>query len=653
VDTRSNAIPDSVTDRPAIRWIDGRGDLPAGRFGQKAHGLDVLRRLGLRTPTCCVLPLDVVASFDGGTRLPEAVWKDVVDAVHRIEHESGEEFGGTRRPLLLAVRSGAAQSMPGVLGSVLNVGMTPALRDHLAMDAARASWAVSSWEGLARSWRASCGEGTGPPTGVYQQLGQAILAVRDSWYSPTANAYRAHRGLAGGLGTAVILQRMVFGNLGDGSGSGVALSCDPRTGALGLTGEWTRQSQGERVVSGQAGLHELHSLVELDAQIVDELLEGVDSLRAHFNAEVEVEFVVEGARLFFVQVRSFDLTGLSVVAEPQLGSIGPGVISGLAVSSGKAAGIVAATASEAERLREAGARVVLFRRELTISDIPELFEIDALLTTRGGFTSHAALICRQIGIPCVTGCDGEVMQSLIDKPVIVDGDMGTVHVPGVSDESADAREPAAVVAVASSIVGHVGGRRSRRLSDAEFDVLHALRMKGRAPLEKVVDAAGLGSEDAQRAITSLTVTGLVVARHGRAAGLSATEDGLVVHVQELVRRCPETLSPMTLNRFYELNDRFKALGTRWQIDSSDASREAILNEFTEVRSAARAVIRELALALPWMTRYATRLDAAFERLFAGDHSALLAPLSESCHDIWMELHHDLRLALVVIEERAA
>ncbi len=444
----------------AVLTLDGTQPLRRELVGGKAYSLNQMRRLCLPVPPAFVLATSLCAAYHGnGGRLPAEVWEAVLDRLAKLEEETGRRFGGPGSPLLVSVRSGAAHSMPGMMDTVLNLGITPLLRDALAAESGDSRWAADTWERFRRSYGeiVLADPDAVPPDDPYDQLRAAIGAVFASWQNDRVRAYRARHRLGEGGGTAVTVQAMVFGNRGPRSGTGVLFSRDPATGEPRLFGEWLPRAQGDDVVSGTATPEPLSTLAERMPGIHSRLAEIARTVEADLRDLADIEFTIDSGRLYVLQSRAgkrsaaaavriaVDLaregvidpaTAVARVSREQAESLAatrgvdPGasaVAAGLGASPGIAAGVAISDMDRAMELASAGTPVVLVRPTTAPEDVPAMFDSVAVVTDLGGSTSHAALVCREIGLPCVVGCGSGTSAKLAGRTVTVDGNTGHVY----------------------------------------------------------------------------------------------------------------------------------------------------------------------------------------------------------------------------------
>ena len=423
--------------------------------------------------------------------LPEGLMDEVRERLARVEQIAGRTFGDPANPLLVSVRSGARQSMPGMMDTILNLGLNDATVEGLAAqsdnprfawdsyrrfvtmyanvamgldraqldaivaNAVRARGAADETALTADDWRVIVPElkqrvrdlrQKSFPEDPVEQLAGAIQAVFSSWNTPRARFYRRENGFPDDWGTACSVQAMVFGNMGDDCATGVAFTRDPKNGDKVFFGEFLVNAQGEDVVAGirtpqpinREGSHvdsDLPTLQDVMPAAYDELVTTYQNLEAHYRDMQDIEFTIEGGRLWILQTRTGKRTGaaavriavdmanegiitraeaLGRVGAEQLGqllhpTIDPDapknvIARGLPASPGAATGTVVFHADDAVRLTEEGESVILVREETSPEDIHGMAAAKGILTARGGQTSHAAVVARGMGVPCVAGC---------------------------------------------------------------------------------------------------------------------------------------------------------------------------------------------------------------------------------------------------------
>lgn len=445
---------------PTVVALDGTAPADRELLGGKAYSVNRMRSLGLPVPPAFAITTGVCGAFHaaGGT-LPDEIWAQVLTALAELEAQTGKRFGQGPFPLLVSVRSGAAQSMPGMMDTVLNLGLTEDLVDELGTATGDPAWAADTWQ----RFRAGYGEivlgdrTAAPPADPYDQLREAIGAVFRSWTNDRVRAYRTRHGLGEGGGTAVTVQAMVFGNRDAHSGTGVVFSRDPATGAAHLFGEWLAQAQGEDVVSGERTPETIDEFATHDATLFAQLHDVATTLEREHRDLVDIEFTVESGTLYMLQCRSgkrsaraavhiaVDLVNEAVidkdealarVSDDQIRTLledstvtagAQALATGVAAGPGSATGTVYTDTDAACAAAAAGESVVLVRPSTSPVDVPAMFESVAVVTEVGGTTSHAALVCREIGVPCVVGCGTGISDALAGQTVTVDGTTGTIY----------------------------------------------------------------------------------------------------------------------------------------------------------------------------------------------------------------------------------
>lgn len=453
-------------------------------LGGKGAGLVEMTRMGLPVPAAFVLSTRCCAEYVTGRQLTSALVRDVHARTVRLESQTGKVFGGGPVPLLLSVRSGAPVSMPGMMDTVLNLGLNRAAavaladltgnvrfmadvlsRFHsmyaeivldafdpisspvdevfieLGEDAAAGAVYDELWSRL-QTRLGDAGEQL-VPDDPHAQLHGAIEAVFRSWNTRRAVAYRDLHGIDHTMGTAVVVQAMVFGNRDADSGSGVVFSRNPVTGEPGLYGEYLAASQGEDVVAGTRTPDPVSSLADQLPDVYRELVTAVDQLERVHRDMLDIEFTVESGVLSLLQVRSAKRTGaaavrvavdvladygreasaiLSTVTADHLRALvrprfddgalrearvaGTRIAHGSGASPGHVCGVLALTSDSAERLAAEGHTVILARTVTSPTDLHGMIAAAGVITATGGATSHAAVVARALGRTCVVGCEG-------------------------------------------------------------------------------------------------------------------------------------------------------------------------------------------------------------------------------------------------------
>jgi pyruvate,orthophosphate dikinase len=451
-------------------------------LGGKGAGLAEMTTAGLPVPSGFTITTQAcLAYFANGDIFPEGLDEQVYNATRELERRTGKRFGGSIDPLLVSVRSGARVSMPGMMDTILNLGLNDLTVESLsaltgnprfacdayrrfimmfsnvvldldkelfteAIETRKQELGVSadpqvdadSWKALAARFKEIVREKTGRdfPEGVDEQLRLAIAAVFKSWNSKRAKDYRKFNKISDEWGTAVSVVSMVFGNMGDDSGTGVAFTRDPNTGARKLFGEYLRNAQGEDVVAGIRTPERISDLERSQPVVYRQFVDIAHKLERHYRDMQDLEFTVERGKLYMLQTRSakrsaeaavrialdmvheglIDKTeALSRVDAASLDQlfharIDPGqkysvAAKGLNASPGAAAGQIVFDADTAQAWGQDGRDVVLVRVETTPDDVHGMIAARGILTQKGGATSHAAVVARGMGKPCVAGCE--------------------------------------------------------------------------------------------------------------------------------------------------------------------------------------------------------------------------------------------------------
>ena len=451
-------------------------------LGGKGAGLAEMTSAGLPVPPGFTITTEACNDyFAAGEQLPAGLWDDVLAAVREVEVRTGKGFGNAANPLLVSVRSGAKFSMPGMMDTVLNLGLSEATLQGLvdltgnerfgwdayrrfiqmfgrivldvpgerfdhALDAKKRERGVSQDTDLtaadlrdvATEYKAIVREVTGRdfPEDANEQLDLSIKAVFASWFGKRARDYREYNKIAHDLGTAVNVVTMVFGNMGDDSGTGVAFTRDPNTGAKALYGEYLTNAQGEDVVAGIRTPQPIAQMRDVMPAVYDEFQQIADRLERHYRDVQDLEFTIERGHLYMLQTRSakrtaaaavqiaVDMVAEGIISEEEaIGRIEPTmvdqllrdqfdpkartgatrIVKGLNASPGAAVGRAVFDADVAVEWVNRGEKVILVRIETSPDDFHGMAVAEGIITARGGATSHAAVVARQIGKPCVAG----------------------------------------------------------------------------------------------------------------------------------------------------------------------------------------------------------------------------------------------------------
>ncbi len=452
---KSEATPSLVC------MVDGNCSLPRKEIGAKAWGVNRMRALGLSVPPAIVVTTDACREyFANGRVVDHALWAQIVEQVKALEAGTSRRLGATQHPLLVSVRSGAAHSMPGMMDTILNLGINSEVEAALSAESGDARYASDTRHRFAELYRkVVLGERPDPiPTDPWEQLREAVAAVFNSWHSPRAQAYRRNRGMTDDAGTAVMIQAMVFGNIDARSGTGVLFSRNPMTGDPLPWGEWLPCAQGEDVVSGQATPKSLDLLRNEMPDVHEELMRASSILEADARDIQDMEFTVESAQLWLLQARvakrspqaavraavTFADEGL-ITKEEAVRRLDADQIRQLPTlrlatriteekpvafcepaCPGVATGIVVTDSGVAETRSRAGESVILARPTTSPEDLQGLIAARGVMTEQGGSTCHAAVVSRELGRPCVVGCGSNTVVALVGQSVTIDGTSGRV-----------------------------------------------------------------------------------------------------------------------------------------------------------------------------------------------------------------------------------
>ncbi len=459
-------------------------DSSGGRelLGGKGIGLAEMTALGVPVPAGFTITTDACRAYmAAGHTLPDGLDAEIAEHIAALEAKADKRFGDPDDPLLVSVRSGAAVSMPGMMDTILNLGLNDVAVQGQAKTTGNPRFAYDSYRRLIQMYgevvdgvegyrfeqaladlksrrgakqdvelsaddlaelietykRVYAEEtGAGFPQDARDQLERAVRAVFDSWNSPRAQVYRRTYEIPDDIGTAVNVVQMVFGNKGDTSGTGVCFTRDPSTGESGLYGEFLQNAQGEDVVAGIRTPEPIERMGELLPESYAELRETIARLEEHYRDMQDIEFTVEDGKLFLLQTRTAKRTAAAALKaavnmvdedliskEEAVARIDPAqldqllhpmidpaaevnvVAKGLNASPGAACGAIVFDADTAEERGKAGESVILVRWETTPDDFHGMVQAAGILTAHGGLTSHAAVVARGMGTPCVTGCE--------------------------------------------------------------------------------------------------------------------------------------------------------------------------------------------------------------------------------------------------------
>ncbi len=469
-----------------VRYVyDYDEEAPGGRelLGGKGIGLAEMTALGVPVPAGFTITTDACRAYmASGKDVPEGLDDEVGEHIAALEQKAGKRFGDPFDPLLVSVRSGAAVSMPGMMDTILNLGLNDVAVEGQAASTGNPRFAYDSYRRLIQMYgevvdgvdghrfessladlKAARGVvndlelgaddlrelvgtfqriyeeevGSGFPQDPREQLRRSYRAIFDSWDAPRAQVYRRTYEIPDDIGTAVNVVQMVFGNKGESSGTGVCFTRDPSTGEAVLYGEFLVNAQGEDVVSGIRTPEPISVMRNRLPEAFAQLSATLDRLEGHYRDMQDIEFTVEEGRLYLLQTRTgkrtagaalriaVEMAAEGVIShEEAVARIDPGQLDqllhpmldpavevevaakGLNASPGAASGEIVLDADTAELRGKAGDDVILVRWETTPDDIHGLIQARGVLTAHGGMTSHAAVVARGMGKPCVAGCEG-------------------------------------------------------------------------------------------------------------------------------------------------------------------------------------------------------------------------------------------------------
>ena len=457
-------------------------------LGGKGAGLAEMTNLGLPVPPGFTISTEACTQYyEDNREINDEIMGQVKEAIGKLEEITGKKFGDQENPLLVSVRSGARASMPGMMDTILNLGLNEKVVGVLSKKSGNPRWAwdcyrrfiqmfsdvvmevsKKEFESLIDEMKADKGItqdieltaddlhkladqfkakykaalGKDFPNDPKEQLYEAIKAVFRSWDNPRANVYRRDNDIPYSWGTAVNVQMMAFGNMGNTSGTGVAFTRNPATGEKKLMGEFLLNAQGEDVVAGVRTPQKIDHLKEIMPEVYDQFIDVSQTLEKHYRDMQDMEFTIEDKHLYMLQTRNgkrtakaalkiaCDMVDEGLISEedavlmveprnldsllhPQFDAdalkVATPITRGLAASPGAACGQIVFTAEDAKDWKHAGKKTVLVRLETSPEDIEGMKNSEGILTVRGGMTSHAAVVARGMGTCCVSGCSEIIM----------------------------------------------------------------------------------------------------------------------------------------------------------------------------------------------------------------------------------------------------
>ncbi|MGI5884838.1 MAG: pyruvate, phosphate dikinase [Candidatus Spyradocola sp.] len=466
-------------------------------LGGKGANLAEMTNLGLPVPQGFTITTEACTQYyEDGRQINPEIQAQIMEYIEKMEKITGKKFGDMENPLLVSVRSGARASMPGMMDTILNLGLNEQVVEVMAKKSGNPRWAYDCYrrfiqmysdvvmevgkkyfeqlidkmkaekgvkqdveltaedlkelaEQFKAEYKAKIGEDF--PTDPKEQLMGAIKAVFRSWDNPRANVYRRDNDIPYSWGTAVNVQMMAFGNMGETSGTGVAFTRNPATGEKKLFGEFLMNAQGEDVVAGVRTPNPIDHLKDIMPEVYDQFVKICDTLEKHYCDMQDMEFTIEDRKLYMLQTRNGKRTAaaalkiacdlvdegmidekkavlmieprtLDTLLHPQFDSkalkAATPLAKALAASPGAACGRIVFTAEDAKEWAEKGEKVVLVRLETSPEDIEGMKAAQGILTVRGGMTSHAAVVARGMGACCVSGCSEIAMDEENKKFVL-------------------------------------------------------------------------------------------------------------------------------------------------------------------------------------------------------------------------------------------
>ena len=705
-------------------------------LGGKGANLAEMVRIGLPVPPGFTIATTACRQYLIDGIFTDSLKSEISISLSQLEKDLGKEFGGASNPLLVSVRSGAKFSMPGMMETVLNVGITPAVAESLAQTSGNPLFAWDSYrrfiemfgkivcevndeefhkvenrilmqfqadsienlsveglkalaDGFIKAIEAATGEDF--PTDPREHLNRSIEAVFKSWNSERAQLYRRRERIPSDIGTAVNIQSMVFGNLSDDSGTGVAFTRNPSTGEIGAYGDYLERAQGEDVVAGIRTPLSLDQFAELIPAVHSELHEIMQLLENHYKDLCDIEFTVEKGKLWILQTRVGKRTAeaafrialqfvdegtitmdeailrttgeqLAMLMFPQFDTSGSliEIARGIPASPGAAVGEVVFDSKRAFDLAKAGKKVILVRRETSPDDLVGMVAAEGILTSRGGKTSHAAVVARGMGKTAICGTDSISVDeraslftigslTVYEGDVIsIDGTTGAVYlgvIPVVASSvtsylegrlSADTEEASPVVKAVHRILTHADAKRRlevRTNADTPEDAIRAriLGAQGvglcrtehmflgarRSYIERVVLAE---NDDVQRAV----IAEMEPLQRADFVGIMMAMSGLPVTVRLLDPPLHEFLPPLS------------------ELSASIARSEALNEEVSHRDKALFAAVNRLHESNPMLGLRGVRLGILIPELYKMQVRALVRAFLEV-----KKLGHDPRPEVMI------
>jgi len=640
----------------------------AAIVGGKAANIAVMvNDLHLPVPPGFTISTDACRRYLSGG-WPDGLDGEIRDHIAHIEESVGRRFGDPTDPLLVSVRSGAPVSMPGMMDTILNLGLTEATAEGLAAASGDLRFAEACRERFTTTYRDIVGEDA--PEDPWQQLRGAVEAVFRSWNGERARSYRAMEGISDGLGTGVTVQAMVFGNRGPDSATGVVFTRNPATGERVLYGDVMFDAQGEDVVAGTHLTQPISALDQSMPAVAAELRGYAEALERHYTDVCDIEFTIEGGRLWMLQTRigkrspqaslriaidmaedpDFPLTreeavrrvGRYLADPPKVAENRPaGTVAltvGLGASPGVAWGEIATTPEDAVSMADSGRRVILVRRETSPDDVHGMARAAGILTATGGLACHAAVVARGWGIPAVVGAaDVEVgpdrvsiagRRFLSGEVLTVDGATGEVFAGAVAGGEGVMAEALTLRSWADQLGIDIAradeqGRPPEGVPPTPFAtaagpatrqaLMRTLYIKGFAGAGDLA-AACFATPDEAAAVLDAMVADGIVEMAGETFTLSADGKSLSAEVLASDRaRWGAKSAADALDAFLPLDQRVKDVVTAWQVRDDDG--EQVLNDHSDLDHDS-AVLADLASLHEDVAAWLDRSSDSLARLAA-------------------------------------
>jgi pyruvate, orthophosphate dikinase len=734
----SGGTTDDTSAGLPVYGLDDVPVLPADELrqllGGKAAGLVEMRRLSIPVPPGFVLGTPLCGRFLA-SGWPAGLEAAIDKSLAALEEATNCRFGDSHSPLLVSVRSGAPVSMPGMMDTILNLGANRATIAALAERSRDERFALDTWSRFSRMYAsivlglaaealgdapacntsaahlqadidrvyAVCAQrGTPIPDDPRTQLRGAIEAVFRSSRSNRAKVYRSREELAQDIRTAVVVQSMVFGNLGPLSGTGVVFSRDPSTGANEVCGDFLPGAQGEDVVSGARKSEPLAAMKRQLPHAFDELCNVVGRLERHYRDLCDVEFTVQKGQLQILQVRAGRRSAVAAVRiAVEMANSGlitredavrrvtreqvqqlktsrsvrtgaMAIASGIAASPGVACGVICLHPDRVAEVAANGCNVILVRPTTSPEDVHGMEKSAGIVTSTGGMVSHAALIARGWGIAAVCGVEGLVFEPQVSigghvvregDRLTIDGGSGAVYLGDCAESRDNRRVELNTLLAWAADLGIEPGSEPDDLSAAgggrgvdPFTLMRAVALLGIAADARLAAVLAIPLDAARNALDALPPGH--VSRSAR--GLQLTPDGKRWLQSQLAAerlridadRANSLYEQFTDEQFTEADTVLKRVIAGWQVrevdgrdvinDHSDADYDAAIRAMLRaVHSKAVPLIDEILALAPRLDLYRTRLARAAAAVDAGDGTMVASPFKDSYHTVWFELHEEL------------